>query len=373
MIDDDSATARPHSLPLVRRAGDHGARARRGRRDEPRGAGSHGNPYRAPVRGRPLVAREARAPDSSHAEQPDAPACITKFRFFLYPGNGIPRGFNPVLLQRDLIGRIPETLLVRREAFLSSIGPFPEGMPSAYDVEWFARLVERRLPLPIVPEVLLFKGPPCDERVRQRGAEYAAYCWTSSARPSIGGGSSAGLRRVTRRGRSTGPNTDLSGVAREPPVRPTTLRRRSKTQQTKRSMIHRRCGRCRTPSIPAVLSHMRSVCTRYPIPSEVRSPSTGRSRMRRPGGDPEARRRARRPRDHRAGIRRNASHSATDAESQPCVRDGPSQKTVRLAEEAPRRRPSEWAEPPGPPASHGRTPAARDRRSPARAYPRHGI
>jgi hypothetical protein len=32
-------------------------------------------------------------------------------------------------------------------------------MPSAYDVEWFARLVERRLPLPIVPEVLLFKGP----------------------------------------------------------------------------------------------------------------------------------------------------------------------------------------------------------------------
>lgn len=91
-------------------------------------------------------------------ERPDAPACITKFRFFLYPGNGVPRGFNPALLQRDLVGRIPETLLVRREAFLSSIGPFREGMPSAYDVEWFTRLVERRLPLPILPEVLLFKG-----------------------------------------------------------------------------------------------------------------------------------------------------------------------------------------------------------------------
>jgi glycosyltransferase involved in cell wall biosynthesis len=90
--------------------------------------------------------------------RPDAIGCITKFRFFLYPGHAPAKGFNPALLDRDLVGMIPETLLVRREAFLSSIGPFLEEMPSAYDVEWFARLVERRLSLPIVPDVLLFKG-----------------------------------------------------------------------------------------------------------------------------------------------------------------------------------------------------------------------
>jgi glycosyltransferase involved in cell wall biosynthesis len=89
---------------------------------------------------------------------PAAPGCITKFRFFLYPGHTLPTGFNPALLQRDLVGHILETLLVRREAFLHSIGPFLEGVPTAYDVEWFARLVERRLSLRLVPQVLLFKG-----------------------------------------------------------------------------------------------------------------------------------------------------------------------------------------------------------------------
>lgn len=91
-------------------------------------------------------------------ERPDAPGCIARFRFFVHPGFGIPTGFNPALLARDLVGRIPETLLVRREAFLASIGPFREGMPSAYDVEWFAKVAERRLPLPILPHVLLLKG-----------------------------------------------------------------------------------------------------------------------------------------------------------------------------------------------------------------------
>ena len=90
--------------------------------------------------------------------RPDAIACITHFRYFVHPGQRVPPGFNRALLDCDLPGRIPETLLARREAFTDVLGYFREDLVVAYDVEWFTRLLDRGLPLPVLPEVLLLKG-----------------------------------------------------------------------------------------------------------------------------------------------------------------------------------------------------------------------
>lgn len=90
--------------------------------------------------------------------RPDAIACITHFRYFLHPGQAVPSIFDRALLDRDLPGRLPETLLARREAFTDVLGYFRDDLTVAYDVEWFTRLLDRGMPLPVLPEVLLRKG-----------------------------------------------------------------------------------------------------------------------------------------------------------------------------------------------------------------------
>jgi glycosyltransferase involved in cell wall biosynthesis len=78
------------------------------------------------------------------------------FRYFLEPGHALPPGFNPGLLGRDLVGRVMETLVARREAF-ERVGPFNPEFRVAEDVDWFARAKDLGVPMAVVPQVVLHK------------------------------------------------------------------------------------------------------------------------------------------------------------------------------------------------------------------------
>ena len=89
-------------------------------------------------------------------EHPDIQYTIGRFKFFLEPGFPIPAGFRKELLEGDHVGRIPETLVVRKSLF-DVIGNFNPQFTSAEDVEWFARANDYQIPMAILPEVLLHK------------------------------------------------------------------------------------------------------------------------------------------------------------------------------------------------------------------------
>jgi hypothetical protein len=78
-------------------------------------------------------------------------------RYFVDEGAPWPRSMNPMLRDRDLVARIPESLLVRRHVFASAVGPFREDLGHSADVDWFARAKDRGILAGIVPEVLLLK------------------------------------------------------------------------------------------------------------------------------------------------------------------------------------------------------------------------
>ena len=89
-------------------------------------------------------------------EHPDIQYTIARIKFFLEPGFPMPAGFRKELLEGDHIGRIPETLVVRKSLF-DDIGKFNSQLTSAEDVEWFARANDHQVPMTIMPEVLLFR------------------------------------------------------------------------------------------------------------------------------------------------------------------------------------------------------------------------
>lgn len=93
---------------------------------------------------------------SAMIEQPDVAYTIGHFRYFLEPGCEIPATFNRSLLGRDLVGRIMETLVARREAF-DLIGLFDAGLRTAEDVDWYARAKDRDVPMRLLSDVLLEK------------------------------------------------------------------------------------------------------------------------------------------------------------------------------------------------------------------------
>jgi glycosyltransferase involved in cell wall biosynthesis len=81
---------------------------------------------------------------------------IAMFRYFVEPGCRIPPTFNHALLDRDLVGRIMETLVARRRAF-DRVGCFDTRLRTAHDVDWYARASDQHLPMAVVNEVLLHK------------------------------------------------------------------------------------------------------------------------------------------------------------------------------------------------------------------------
>lgn len=94
-----------------------------------------------------------------HREQftahPQAAASIGRVRFFL-SGSTVPAGIRPELLQGAHRGAMPGASLIRREVF-DRLGPFPEDLPTASDIEWFLRLRQSGLPIAEPDAVVLAK------------------------------------------------------------------------------------------------------------------------------------------------------------------------------------------------------------------------
>jgi glycosyltransferase involved in cell wall biosynthesis len=90
------------------------------------------------------------------ARAPETQYTVTWFKYFLEPGFGLPPGFKPELLGKSLIGRIPETVVARRQLF-DQIGKFNPDFNFADDVDWFARAKDHGAPMAVIPEVLLLK------------------------------------------------------------------------------------------------------------------------------------------------------------------------------------------------------------------------
>jgi glycosyltransferase involved in cell wall biosynthesis len=90
------------------------------------------------------------------ARAPELQYTLTWFKYFLEPGCPLPPGFNPGLLGQSLIGRIPETVVARRQLF-DQIGNFNSEFYLANDVDWFARAKDHGAPMAVIPEVLVLK------------------------------------------------------------------------------------------------------------------------------------------------------------------------------------------------------------------------
>lgn len=102
------------------------------------------------------------APDKLRAQSelfvsdPALAYAVTRMKFFLEPGETIPPGFDPQLLEKDHMGFFPGALLARRALF-ETVGLFDPALEITSDIDWFRRVQERGTPLGIVPRVLYYK------------------------------------------------------------------------------------------------------------------------------------------------------------------------------------------------------------------------
>jgi glycosyltransferase involved in cell wall biosynthesis len=89
-------------------------------------------------------------------EHPETDYVISRMRFLREPGEPLPAGFRPHLLDGDHVANMPSALLLRRSAF-EAVGPFRTNYSVANDIDWFARAKDLALTLGVVPEPLVLK------------------------------------------------------------------------------------------------------------------------------------------------------------------------------------------------------------------------
>jgi len=89
-------------------------------------------------------------------ENPEIQYTVARMKFFLEQDQPIPAGFRPELLQGDHVGRVMETLVVRKSLF-DDIGLFRTDLSTAEDVEWFSRANDHGIEMTVIPKVLLHK------------------------------------------------------------------------------------------------------------------------------------------------------------------------------------------------------------------------
>jgi len=89
-------------------------------------------------------------------DHPEIQYTIAMVKFFLEPGHNVPPGFKQELLRGRHVGKIMETLVARKSLF-EVIGGFDDGMALAEDADWYARANDQKIPMAIIPEVLLHK------------------------------------------------------------------------------------------------------------------------------------------------------------------------------------------------------------------------
>lgn len=88
--------------------------------------------------------------------EPGARCVIGHVQFFAEPGRPLPSSFKPQLLERSHVAYMPGALLAQRSVF-DDVGLFDPSWTIANDIDWFAELKDKRVPIAVVPQVLIHK------------------------------------------------------------------------------------------------------------------------------------------------------------------------------------------------------------------------
>ncbi|BAQ61471.1 glycosyl transferase [Geminocystis sp. NIES-3708] len=89
-------------------------------------------------------------------DNPQVQGVIGKVKFFLEEGNLPPSGFKTELLEGDHVGKIMETLMVKKSVF-EKVGNFNSEFWVAEDVDWFARCQDANIFIKVIDKILLNK------------------------------------------------------------------------------------------------------------------------------------------------------------------------------------------------------------------------
>jgi glycosyltransferase involved in cell wall biosynthesis len=81
---------------------------------------------------------------------------VCRIRHFLEPGHALPAGFRPELLAQEPVAYIMETLVARRTLF-ARVGMLDPDLPTAEDVDWFARVLDAGIEGYACDQVLVWK------------------------------------------------------------------------------------------------------------------------------------------------------------------------------------------------------------------------
>ncbi len=76
--------------------------------------------------------------------------------FFREPGEPLPGGFRPELLQGAYPARMPEALLARKSLF-QRLGRFDPNFQISPDVDWFTRMQDAQVETACIPQVLVHR------------------------------------------------------------------------------------------------------------------------------------------------------------------------------------------------------------------------
>ena len=87
---------------------------------------------------------------------PDCQYTVCRIRLFLEPGYAPPAGFRLELLNQEPVAYIMETLVARRELF-ARVGRLDPDLPTAEDVDWFARVFDAGVAGHVCDQALLRK------------------------------------------------------------------------------------------------------------------------------------------------------------------------------------------------------------------------
>jgi glycosyltransferase involved in cell wall biosynthesis len=89
-------------------------------------------------------------------EHPQLHFTNARLQYFLEQGCPLPLGFKEELLSGDHLGRLFGTLVAWRWVF-ENVGGFDGSLTTAEDVDWFARASDQKVPMAVLPDVLLHK------------------------------------------------------------------------------------------------------------------------------------------------------------------------------------------------------------------------
>lgn len=88
--------------------------------------------------------------------QPDAQACLGSVKLFLEENVLLPPNYDREAFHKEQIGYTPGAMLARR-SIVESVGLFDSELSIASDSDWFARLIDQKVPCAIIPDLVLLK------------------------------------------------------------------------------------------------------------------------------------------------------------------------------------------------------------------------